>query len=1153
MVHFKRLRLSGFKSFVEPTELWIEPGLTGVVGPNGCGKSNLLEALRWVMGESSPKSMRGGGMEDVIFAGTSNRPARNLADVSLLIDNRERKAPAEFNNEDDLEISRRIERDVGSAYRINGRDVRQKDVQLLFADAATGAHSPALVSQGRIGNLITAKPVQRRQLLEEAAGISGLHARRKEAEQRLRAAENNLLRLQDVMEQMTGQLASLKRQARQAERYRKISGDVRSVEAMLLYSRWKLEATKLEEAERALKQADALVAEITTKSSSITKAQTEIAARLPDLRKAEAEASAALTRLKVAREGLDAEEARLETMRQELSQRLTQIDQDSSREAEMALDAAAALERLAKEREELDAQLAKSEDHLKDVSAKVKAAEEAASEAETLLDKETQQMASAQAKQETSEGAVRATERRLTRLNEERAQLEDQFKRLNAGDDDSRALEEAEKRQTELESSYAAAQEQQSNVQKQLNGFEQERDTARKAWSETESLMNKIGAEISALESILNSGEFQGDYVPVSEQLDVKKGYEKALGAALGDDLEAAIQDGPKYWDELPPLPQSQSLPTAAKPLSDYVKAPQALARRLSQIGVVDADKGATAAVGLLAGQRLVTLEGALWRWDGFTASAEAPTSASIRLAQRNRLMELQAQMAKAESVEAKARAKHEAARAQVDETRTKLAEARTQENKLSQQLNENRRTLARLSQAAQEKRTKSSALEAGLERINEDFKTAEREAEEARIALEQLPQLDGLQTVLEKARAAAGEKRTELSDARSAFDRLHREKEFALDRKEAVNREEAAWKSRVERAGEQQKTLAERKIQVSAALRDLENRPAEIAERREKLLSQVQQAEEERNKAADRLAKVENELGEQDRLAKLVNEDLLDAREKRVRIDAEMEAHGERKRDIAHDIGQAFNCPPPLVLQQVGIEDEDNLPTLDVLEHKLERYKAERERLGAVNLRADIELQEISEQLEHMGSEKTDLESAIARLRAGINNLNREGRERLLQAFNEVNAHFSELFTTLFGGGHAYLELIESDDPLEAGLEILASPPGKRLQSLSLLSGGEQALTALSLIFAVFMTNPAPICVLDEVDAPLDDANVERFCNLLDEMTRLTNTRFLIVTHNAVTMSRMDRLFGVTMAERGVSQLVSVDLSTAEELRAAE
>ncbi|RME64146.1 MAG: chromosome segregation protein SMC, partial [Alphaproteobacteria bacterium] len=392
-----------------------------------------------------------------------------------------------------------------------------------------------------------------------------------------------------------------------------------------------------------------------------------------------------------------------------------------------------------------------------------------------------------------------------------------------------------------------------------------------------------------------------------------------------------------------------------------------------------------------------------------------------------------------------------------------------------------------------------------------------------------------------------------ELVETRGEFDRLNRELAAARERVQAIRDEHAQWTARVAAAAQQRDKLQERRAEAESALASLAQKPAEIEAQRRELMDRSQQAERLRGQAADRLAAAENEMAALERAARALGERLTQAREQRVRADAEMEAHGERVQDIAHRIAQDFSCPPALLLSQMGVPEDAALADVDALDARLERLKAERERLGAVNLRAEIELREITEQLAHLETEKTDLETAIARLRAGIGSLNREGRERLLAAFAEVNTHFADLFKTLFGGGQAHLELIESDDPLEAGLEIMASPPGKRLQTLSLLSGGEQALTALSLIFAVFMTNPAPICVLDEVDAPLDDANVERFCNLLDAMTQRTDTRFLIVTHNAVTMARMDRLFGVTMAERGVSQLVSVDLADAAELRAAE
>ncbi|MFZ5608319.1 MAG: chromosome segregation SMC family protein [Pseudomonadota bacterium] len=1152
-MHFKRLRLSGFKSFVEPTELWIERGLTGIVGPNGCGKSNLLEALRWVMGESSPKSMRGGGMEDVIFAGTAARPARNLADVTLLIDNSARRAPAAFNDMDEVEISRRIERDIGSSYRVNGKDVRQKDVQLLFADAATGAHSPALVSQGRIGNLITAKPVQRRQLLEEAAGISGLHARRKEAESRLRSAEANLARLADLMGQMEGQIAALKRQARQAERYRALSGEVRGVEAMLLYSRWKAETERLEAAEAALKRAEGEVAALTAQSAAISRTQADIAARLPDLRKAEAEAGAALHRLNVARETLDQEEARLAHAQGELSQRRAQIEADLAREGDIAADAEAALARLAEENTQLATQLAANEEALKAASVKVREEEAAASAAEEAFDRMNREVANAQARRETAEGAVRAALRRIERLEAERERLARERQRLLAEDDAGRAVAAAEERLVACETALSEAARILDERQATLVKAEEAREGARKTLSEAESQARHLAAEIAALEAVLSAQAPSGDAKPVAERICCTPGYETALGAALGDDLLIPLDAGPRHWAAMAPLVGAPPLPQGVESLAAHVEAPPALSRRLTQIGVVGEADGARLAAQLRPGQRLVSREGALWRWDGLVASAEAPSGASIRLAQRNRLAELSARHAPAAQSEAAARAAFEAARTAAEAARQEASQARHAEAAASQALGEARRSAARLAQAASERLTRLSGLDAGLARLDSERQAAVTEKAEAEAALGALPALDGLGEQLQEARNAASAQRAALGEARATLDRLQRERTYRRDRQDAVMRERAAWSARSERAGEQRQTLAQRQAEIEEAINALANRPAEIAAQRTALMDQIGHAEARRRQEADRLAVVENQLAEVDKQARLAQEALTQARERRVRHDAEMEAHGERRRDIAHDIGQKFQCPPPLVLAAVGIEDDHDLPALDALEARLERLKAERERLGAVNLRADIELQDVTQQLQHLTGEKADLETAIARLRAGIGALNREGRERLLHAFNAVNGHFSELFKTLFGGGQAHLELIESDDPLEAGLEIMASPPGKRLQTLSLLSGGEQALTALSLIFAVFMTNPAPICVLDEVDAPLDDANVERFCNLLDEMTRLTETRFLIVTHNAVTMARMDRLFGVTMAERGVSQLVSVDLASAGELRAAE
>lgn len=1153
-MQFKRLRLAGFKSFVDPTEFWIEPGLTGVVGPNGCGKSNVLEAIRWVMGESSPKSMRGSGMDDVIFAGTDSRPARNVADVALLLDNRDRRAPAAFNDADEIEVSRRIERELGSVYRVNGKDVRLKDVQLLFADAATGAHSPALVSQNRVGALINAKPQQRRQLLEEAAGISGLHARRKEAEQRLRAAEGNLTRLADVMQQMEGQAAALKRQARQAERYRQISADIRVAEGVALYARWRGESEKLAAVEKALREAEAQVADLTAQTTALSRQQLAQSEGLPPLREAEAQAAAALTRLVLAREELDKEEARLAATQAQLKERLTQAVDDLAREAAMQADSQAALARLQGEGEALEATIAAAAANHEAAAAKVRAAETAASEAEGALDAASRALANAEARRETLAGAGRAAARRLERIEAERLRLSRERQNLRESDalGQSVAAAEANLEAAEVRLEQAgAAVDQQGGA---LTRAEEARDAAQSAHQDAEAQARRLGAEIKALDDVLDAGGGQaGGARPVAEAVSVAQGYEVALGAALGDDIEAPVGEGPRHWQDLGGMDQAADLPAEVRSLAAHVEAPAALHRRLSQTGLVDAPPSAAMLAALAPGQCLVDRAGALWRWDGFVAAADAPSAASVRLAQRNRRAALAQDHEAAQAKAAAAADTLAQARDAVREAARALDAARQAEKAVNQEIGALRRDVARLTQDHAQRQSRVGAIDNALARLDGETTEAEAEQAAATQALADLPALDALSAQVDGCRVEAGARRAELVEARSAFDRLNRELSASRDRLQAVQREHRQWHQRIEAAQAQREKLESRRHEAESALASLAERPAVIAAQRADLMDRTQAAEQQRQQAADRLAQAEQAVAALDRQAKALNETLTQARERRVRLDAERQSHGERQHEVAQVIGQNFSCAPPLLLQQIGVDEPEELPPLNQLDAKLEKLKAERERLGAVNLRAEIELQELTDQLNHLEAEKSDLESAIARLRAGIGSLNREGRERLLAAFAEVNAHFGDLFKTLFGGGQAHLELIESDDPLEAGLEIMASPPGKRLQTLSLLSGGEQALTALSLIFAVFMTNPAPICVLDEVDAPLDDANVERFCNLLDEMTQRTETRFLIVTHNAVTMSRMDRLFGVTMAERGVSQLVSVDLASAEELRAAE
>lgn len=1150
-MRFSRLRVSGFKSFVDPTELLIEPGLTGVVGPNGCGKSNLLEAIRWVMGENRAKSLRGSGMDDVIFAGTDRRPARNMAEVTLVIDNRDRSAPADYNDQDIIEVTRRIERESGSAYRINGNDVRQKDVQLLFADAATGAHSPALVSQGRIGSLINAKPQDRRAILEEAAGISGLHSRRKDAESRLRGAEGNLVRVHDVIQAMESQINSLKRQARQAVRYRNISGDIRRADASLMFLRWKQASEQVIDLERKLREAETAAAGITGRVASISKEQVEIAAALPPLRDSDAAAAAALQRLSIARENMEVETERRKQTAISLRATLEQITGDRVREQEIATDAGAALDRLNMEKSRLES--ARDAEKADEVAARenLEAAVQAAGEAEAEFDRTSEQAAGARAQRSSLESDKLAIARRAEQLTSETVRLDSELSALMESDESLSALKSAEEAIAAEEKRLEAATASLDAAEKATVEARTRRQDADSARAELSGHVKALSAEVDSLTRLLQPDE--DDDAPVADALTAKPGYEKAVGAALGDDADAGTDAAStRYWQTLGNAPQFDWA-TDAQPLADFVKGPDELSRLFAATGVVDSDAaGDKLAPSLAAGQRLVSKAGSLWRWDGFTARADAPSQAALRLEQKNRLSELSTELEKTSERVTDAEAAAEAAMQAHDGARTAEQAQRQVRQDAEKALAEARRNFVSVEQQASTRASKVTLLRETKGRIAGEAGDTEKRLTDIDAKITALPKIDQLEADLSKVRASVEKLRSDLSSARAAYDSLRREAEARNDRLKAINTESGAWNLRVSSAKKQLASLDERETSAKEQLTAIEAGPDDLVRQRDALLEEIGKAEATRRETSDALMSAEATLAEKDTALKNIQEAQANVRERQIRADAAVENAVSRRKDIAAQVGERFECAPTDLLQKVEIESSDELPDVSVLETKLEKLKRERDSMGAVNLRADEELNEIDEQMTHLVRERVDLEEAIARLRQAISSLNKEGRERLLAAFDIVNNHFGELFKSLFGGGEAHLKLTESDDPLDAGLEIFASPPGKRLQALSLLSGGEQALTALSLIFAVFITNPAPICVLDEVDAPLDDANVERFCNLLDEMMGRTDTRFLIVTHNAVSMARMRRLFGVTMAEQGISTLVSVDLERAEALRDA-
>ena len=1149
MVQFVRLRLSGFKSFVESTEVPIEPGLTGVVGPNGCGKSNLVEALRWVMGEHSARQMRGGEMDDVIFGGTANRPARNVAEVVLHLDNRRRLAPALFNAHDELEVARRIERGDGSLYRVNGREARARDVQLLFADAATGARSTAMVSQGRIGAIIAAKPSDRRSLLEEAAGIGGLHSRRHEAELRLRGAETNLERLEDVLAALDGQLQNLKRQARQAARYRGLSEQIRTTEAVILHLRWVRAIEALEQARSDDTQSQAKVVELTAAAAAAGTAQDEAAAALPELRQAEAEEAARLHRLSVAREQLDAEERRLAEARRDLERRLTQAAVDLERETARAADAVQAMDRLGEERVSIETAQAGEAAVMEAAAARLSETQAEAVRLESELAGLSERLAAVEVERAAVARRIDDAEARRRRAAERLREAEDQRQRALAEsvpEDELAASELRVETATEL---LEQAREEVGAADSRRRDAQAARDAAREDLQGKAAAHARLRAEANALADLLAAAAPDGRR-PVLDELTVAPGYEAALAAAVGEDLSAPATDDPApvRWNTLPPL-AAAPLPAGIQPLSELVRAPAALARRLSQTGLVaDAALGCDLRHELAAGQRLVSRDGDLWRWDGFTVAAGAPSAAAARLRQRNRLRELRADIEDAEPHMAAAEARVEQAAAAADQAAARENQARDRVRQMEAALTQTRDTHARLAHKAAAAASRLAALDDAMARLAGDLREAEAEVSAALAA--QAAFTDGAADRSRQAelRAELAERRTAVIEARSVTDRLQRETAERRRRLTLLDQEVAAWRERAEAARRHREDLGERREAVREDLERLAARPLEIAEQRGRLLDDLERAGEARRGAADGLAAAERHAAQADARRRAAEQALATAREARVRQEAAVEAARQLCRGVAQRIHERLECTPEQLRGQPGIAEADP-DGLAELERRLERQGRERENMGPVNLRAEQEAAELEAQITVLQAERADVVAAIAKLRHAVAEINREGRERLLASFEQVDEHFRRLFVRLFGGGRAHLSLTESADPLAAGLEIMASPPGKRLQILSLLSGGEQALTALALLFAVFLTNPAPICVLDEVDAPLDDANVDRFCSLVAEIARSSSTRFLIVTHHRMTMARMDRLFGVTMVERGVSRLVSVDLQTAEGL----
>ena len=796
-MEFKKIQLNGFKSFAEKTDFIIEKGLTGIVGPNGCGKSNVVESLRWCMGETSAKSMRGSGMEDVIFSGTSNKPSKNIAEVLIGIENQNKDGPQQYKNTNHIEIRRKIEKDKGSKFYINDKEVRAKDAQMFFADLSTGAHSPSIISQGRIGALVTAKPVDRRAVLEEAAGISGLHVRRHEAELRLEAAENNLKRADELRRQQEKQLINLQKQAEEATKYKLISNEIKKIEAGLYFLRLKDIDHEIKLEYEINNEAENEVKNFNEKLDIIEKKIKEETNKVEPIRSKNIENLSKIQRLNLELKSLDEESDRIKTEIENIKNSLKTIDDDIDREKSIVIDANSNEKRLKEEKQEL----------------------------------------------------------------------------------------------IEIDSKYY----------------------------ETEKQSN--------------------------EDLDLTK-------------------------------------------------------------------------------------------------------------------------------------------------------------NKLKFE----------------------------MDKVKELIK--ERKNEEA------ITVLDNCKIIIE-----------EYADSYSKNQNVKKESVKRNQRINIIEKEVVSWKNLLLNSEKMINELNDRKKKQISKLEELEKQPQTQAEKKGQISENLRISEKEKNENEIIIEEIDKKIDQLREESNLTKENSIEIRERKASSGATIEGLKKRRNDLLERVESELNLNEKNVLENSNLESNEEFPDAVTQEELLDKKKRERDKLGSVNLRADEETSKYENEIKKMEQDRQDLVTAIVKLKESINELNQKGRERLLEAFEKVNRKFNEVYTKLFNGGSAKLELVDSDDPLEAGLELLVSPPGKRLQSITLLSGGEQALTALSLIFAVFLTNPSPICVLDEVDAPLDDANVTRFCNLLDELTKITSTRFIIVTHHALTMSKMDRLYGVTMPEKGISQLVAVDLQKAESM----
>jgi len=1138
---FKSIRISGFKSFLESTEIPIDNGLTGIVGPNGCGKSNIVEAMKWVMGENSARQMRGDGMDDIIFSGTNERPARNFAEVSIKLDNTEKKAPSNFNHFDEIEISRKIEREKGSIYRVNGKQVRSRDIQLIFADNGTGARSSGIVSQGRISQIIDSSPENRRVILEEAANIKGLHSRRHEAELKLNGATDNLSRLLDIEQTYNEQLVELEKQARKASRYRSVGERLRKAESTLFIKLLNSSETDLKNFKNELEIATDRVNQAQLDVSKNTKSKLVAFDKIPELKKIEAEKAAFLQSLNINKIRLEEEKSSANKTLDNIFNQISQIEIDIEREEEIKEDSKKSLLNLEDEEKKLKTESKAFEGKIDQAISLVKELKKKSDEADQDLSSINSKIYSINSNKEN-------IEKRITDLKEKIKKSEFQIPQFNILEEEKsfkenkakiikgrKLLEEKNKLLLTKKNEYEA-------IKKILNDLN-------KAKTEADYKVNITKAELNSLSSLL--GHDTSSKETLENSIDSFASLEKSIGSILGETLLAPVLsnlDTPKntpFWRKNLKGIIETKLPDGVKPIIKNIKNNSILDLALLGVGIVDNEEIAFKLQDKLSfGQALTTVEGGLWRWDGFVQPPQVQNSYSERLQNIAKLRSLEKEFPNLENRQKSIQINIDKNESYINVIEKNILELESQIYDLIEANN----NLNLLNTKIESKIGSSKIL------VKEHQNIIDLSNKELNLLNKELINSSNLPLLLTeelKIRNIADQCRNSLTDAMAAEQQVRNHESYQSRNLLQIKNQKNNWKKREDEAIARLLTLQNRQKSLSEEKQKLMNLPDNFKKREDELNLEINKALHLRNKAADNLVEAETNLNELEKLEKLSEQNMSSLREEMIKIEAKLNLSKSQVKNIEERVWEKLRINTDQLYEIANLDKNDEIDiSIDALEKTVHRLINERDSIGAVNLRAEEEMKEMRDKIKTMSDERIDLEQAIDKLKTGIFELNKEGRQRLKESFEEVNKNFKNLFQKLFGGGNAELKLIGNEDPLHAGLEVLASPPGKKMQLLSLLSGGEQALTAISLIFSVFLCNPAPICILDEVDAPLDDSNVGRFCNLLEKIVEETDTYFMVVTHHRLTMAKMDRLFGVTMEQKGISRLVAVNLEQANRIK---